>query len=104
MGKKRNQSGLVQIGGVIRQVLRSCRRESGADLIRIWRLWDDTVGSVIAPNAQPAAFKGRLLLVHVASSSWMQQLRFLKQDMIKKLNLALEEELIEDIKFKIGPL
>jgi predicted nucleic acid-binding Zn ribbon protein len=67
-------------------------------------LWDRVVGAPIAGNAKPAAFKGRILLVHVTSSTWIHQLQFLRKDIIEQLNRALGKELIEEIKFKIGPV
>jgi predicted nucleic acid-binding Zn ribbon protein len=62
------------------------------------------VGPPIADNAQPFAVKGSLLLVHVSSSVWMHQLRFLKTELLEKLNQGLGNQRIADIKFKIGPL
>jgi predicted nucleic acid-binding Zn ribbon protein len=73
-------------------------------LIQVWNVWDGVVGDVIAQNARPAAFKGRILLVHVSSSTWIHQLQFLKEEMIDKLNAALGKVLIEDLKFRIGPV
>ena len=60
------------------------------------------VGPPISDNAKPFAVKGSILLVHVSSSAWLHQLRFLKADLLKKLNHSLTNERIEDIKFKIG--
>jgi predicted nucleic acid-binding Zn ribbon protein len=59
---------------------------------------------VIAQNAKPAAFKGKILIVHVSSSTWVHQLQFLKKEMIAKLNNAFGNALIDDLKFKIGKL
>ena len=73
-------------------------------MTQIWSLWDSAVGEMIAENAQPAAIKDKLLIVHATSSSWVQQLQFLKKDIIKKLNAAYGKELVEEIKFKIGPV
>ena len=70
----------------------------------IWDHWDNLVGASIAANARPAVFKGKLLLVHVTSSTWLQQLQFLKTEMIRKINAEFGQTLVEDIKFKIGPL
>jgi predicted nucleic acid-binding Zn ribbon protein len=42
--------------------------------------------------------------VNVTSSTWMHQLQFLKKDIIKQINHALGKELVEEIKFKIGPI
>ena len=67
-------------------------------------MWNSAVGDVVAKNTRPAAFKGRLLLVHVVSSTWMHQLQFLKTDIIAKVNDALGKDMVGEIKFKIGPL
>jgi predicted nucleic acid-binding Zn ribbon protein len=67
-------------------------------------VWDTIVGDVIARNTKPAAFKDRILLIHVSSSTWIHQLQFLKKDITAKINTALGKTLIEDLKFKIGPL
>jgi predicted nucleic acid-binding Zn ribbon protein len=96
--------GFVHIGNVIDGVLKSYRAEPDFELSEVWRLWDDTVGETIAQNARPAAFKGKLLIVHVISSTWIHQLQFLKNDLMAKINDALGKPLIQEIKFKIGPL
>ena len=62
------------------------------------------MGKAIAKNARPAAFKGKLLLVEVSSSTWMHQLQFLKSDIIEKINDAFGKEMVAEIKFKIGTL
>ena len=67
-------------------------------------IWNQIVGESVSKNAQPSAFKGRLLLVEVNSSVWMHQLQFLKEDIIRKINETMGEEVVEDIKFKIGTL
>ena len=102
--ERKNQTKFVHIGSVLGEVLKKCRRETDVALVQVWQIWDEMVGNVIAQNARPAAFKGRLLLVHVSSSTWTHQLQFLKKEIIAKLNQALGQHLIEDLKFKIGPL
>jgi predicted nucleic acid-binding Zn ribbon protein len=98
------QSDFVHIGKIIDEVIRQYRTESDFALKKVWRLWDEAVGETIARNARPAAFKGKLLIVHVNSSAWIHQLQFLKNDLIAKLNAALGKPLVEEIKFKIGML
>ena len=104
MGRNKKQAGFVHIGSLVNDVLKSYRRESDSDLIQVWQIWEGAVGDIIAQNAKPAAFKGSILLVHVTSSAWIHQLQFLKKDMIDKLNGALGKPLIDDLKFKIGPV
>ncbi len=104
MERKKRTAGFVHIGRLIDDVLKTYRRESDSELVRVWQVWDGAVGDIIAQNAKPAAFKGRLLLVHATSSIWIHQLQFLRKEIITKLNQALGKPLIDDIKFKIGPL
>ena len=104
MAKSRKNSEFVQIGDILNNVLKTCRSGSDEDLSRVWSLWESAVGDIIAKNTKPEAFKGKLLLVHVNSTPWMHQLQFLKKDIINKVNQALGKELVQDIKFKIGPV
>jgi len=102
--RKRRKAKFVHIGSLIGDVLTKYRLETDAELVQVWQIWDNIVGPVIAQNTKPAAFKGRILLVHVNSSTWIHQLQFLKKEMIAKLNDTLGKTLIEDLKFKIGPI
>jgi predicted nucleic acid-binding Zn ribbon protein len=103
MQGRKHKKDFVHIGSIIADVLKQYRRESDSELIRVWHVWDEVVGETIAANAQPAAFKNDLLLVHVTSSTWIHQLQFLKTDIISKLNTALDKPVVAEIKFKIGP-
>lgn len=102
--KRKNMKEFAPIGGILYDVLMKYRRDSEADLLRIWHLWEQAVGKPIAANARPAAFKGNLLWVHVTSSTWAHHLQFLKKDIVAKLNKVLGKELVEEIKFKIGSI
>ena len=104
MKTEKDKAKFVHIGHIIDDVLKTYRRESDGELIRVWHVWDRIVGDVISKNAKPAAFKGRILLVYVTSSTWVHQLQFLKEEMIGKLNEGLGKSLIDDLKFKIGPV
>jgi predicted nucleic acid-binding Zn ribbon protein len=102
--KRKKLKQAVPLGNIINTVLANRMQKKDAGLLQVWQHWDAAVGDVIADNARPAAFKGNLLLVHVNSSPWMHQLQFLKKEIIEKVNNALGDDLVADIKFKIGPL
>jgi predicted nucleic acid-binding Zn ribbon protein len=104
MKSKKDSARIVHISSVIDDVLKTYRREPDGELLQVWHVWDSIVGDVIAKNTKPGAFKGRILLVYVTSSTWVHQLQFLKAEMITKLNQALGKSLIDDLKFKIGPV
>ena len=94
----------VHISSILDNILTTYRQESDSGLSRVWSYWNDAVGKTIAENAQPAAFKGKVLIVHVTSSTWIHELRFLKKGIIHNLNSISGENLVEELKFKIGPL
>jgi predicted nucleic acid-binding Zn ribbon protein len=92
------------IGDLMDQLLKDIGRSCGNGLLRVWDVWETAAGPVIAQNAKPAALKEKLLMVHVADSSWMHELAFLKAEIIHNINGELGEDLVEDIKFTIGPV
>ena len=102
MKPRRRKAEFEHIGGVIADVLKNYRRESDEELLEVWHVWEGVVGDVIAQNAKPAAFKGRILIVHTTSSTWVHQLQFLKEEIVGKLNTALGKTLIDDLKFRVG--
>lgn len=95
-------AGAAHIGGVLTELLQHLRPEMEQGMLRIWREWDRVVGAEIARNARPAAVKGSLLLVHVTSSTWLHHLQYRKSDLLARLNDALGQAVVSEIKFKIG--
>ena len=99
---RKNRKTLAPIGEVLQKVLRECRPQQDPALLRVWDIWDQAVGTVIAPNARPVAFNGNVLLVHVVSATWLHHLRFLEREMIAKLNAILGDGKVKAIKLKVG--
>jgi len=93
---------------IVSDLLSSLLRGTPAELRlkegRIWLVWEDAVGSRIASHAQPAAFRNGVLTLHVDSAPWLQQLNFLKKDLISKVNAELEEELVTELQLKGGKI
>lgn len=94
----------ADLGSVLRDAIKASKLGVHLDAHRLWEKWQDTVGPTIAQNARPEAIKGKLLLVNVSSAPWMQQLQFLKAELVEKVNESLGREVIQDIRFKIGPV
>jgi len=92
------------LGNVLEGVLKASNLEIDLSIRKLWKQWADLVGPTVAQNARPAAIKGKLLLVNVSSAPWMQQLQFLKNELIGKLNGAFEKDAVADIRFQIGPV
>lgn len=104
MAEKRPPTDFVHIGQVLASLLKSFRRDGQMQLLQIWEVWPQVVEPAVAQNARPAAMKDDLLVVHVSSSPWVHKLRFMKQDIVAKLNAAVGDGVVRDISFKIGSL
>ena len=68
----------------------------------VWPIWNEVVGAAIARNAQPEKIRNGTLFVKVSSPVWMQQLQFMKEMIVEKLNQRLNGEIVKNIFFMVG--
>jgi hypothetical protein len=101
-GKRKASKKFIHIGEVLQQTLKSCRRETNETLAALGACWPDVVGEALGMHSCPAAMKGKQLLVHVSSSVWLQEMRFLKDDLVDAVNRLPGGPFVEDIRFKVG--
>jgi len=90
------------VADLLSTLLRGTPAEQRLKEGEIWLVWNDAVGSRIAAHAAPAAFREGTLTLHVDSAPWLQQLNFLKKELIAKVNAALGQEMVKDIYLKGG--
>ena len=90
------------ISGLLSAYLRGTPVEKRLEEGRIWVIWEQAVGNRIASHAVPCAFREGTLTLTVDSAPWMQQLTYLKQELIGKVNEALGEEMVKEISMKAG--
>ncbi|MBW2367890.1 MAG: DUF721 domain-containing protein [Deltaproteobacteria bacterium] len=94
----------VHIGDILQALLPTYRRETRGILGQVADCWPDVVGSMLSTHTRPAALNGKLLLVHVANASLTHQLHYMQKEIISKLNTTLGNQIIDEIRFKIGPV
>ena len=90
------------ISGLLSAFLRGTPAEKRLNEARIWVVWEQAVGSRIASHAVPAAFRDGVLTLAVDSAPWMQQLTYLKEELIAKVNAELHDEMVKEIYMKAG--
>ena len=66
--------------------------------------WEEVVGPQVAGVTQVESVRDGILFVRVKNSVWANELTLLKDDMLRRLNLALGGYIIRDIHFKGGGL
>jgi predicted nucleic acid-binding Zn ribbon protein len=62
--------------------------------------WDSVVGKQISKIATAIKIKQGVLVVHVRTSTWRNELMLRKKDIVNKLNAAIGMEAVKDIKFQ----
>jgi len=82
-------------------------RPAMADKFRrygLWNRWRELVGSEVAAHSQPARWQGGTLVVRVEHPAWIQELTYLKPQMIASIKERLPKTPIKDIRFEVGKL
>ena len=90
----------------IRKILNATLRKLGLEKrikeCAILSFWNDAVGENIALHTKPVKVYDGRMTVLVESSSWTQELTFLKSGIMERLNSTIGKKVIKDIYFKIG--
>ena len=98
----KNKPPLDRLGVVLDQSLKRFDLTPRLDQYGVWPIWNDVVGKTIAQNAQPEKIRNGTLFVKVSSPVWMQQLQFMKEMIVEKLNQRLKGEVVKTIFFMVG--
>ena len=93
---------LERLGAVLDQSLKRFELTARLDEYGVWPIWNEVVGKTIALNAQPEKIRNGTLFVKVTRPVWMQQLQFMKEMIVEKLNGRLKSEVVKTIFFMVG--
>ncbi len=66
--------------------------------------WSRSVPPRILTHARPVRLSRGVLIVHVSSSVWANELHYLSDDLLTRLRKAAPSSGIEKIRFQVGPL
>jgi hypothetical protein len=66
--------------------------------------WSRSVPPRILAHARPVRLSRGVLIVHVSSSVWANELHYLSDDLLTRLRQAAPTSGIEKIRFLVGPL
>lgn len=101
---KRKSKPPEQVNAVLERVLSALNLGLKVKQYRIWDVWNSVAGEAIARQAQPQQIRSMVLWVNVSSSTWMQQLEFMKRQIVERINERIGEKVISDIRFRIGEI
>lgn len=70
---------------------------------RIVEIWQRIVGPALAQRTTPDGLENKVLWVRVQNASWMQQLEWMRSDLLERLGAELgDPPVVTDIRFHLG--
>jgi hypothetical protein len=102
MRKKKNQSRLQSIGEILFSSFKGKGVAAKIEENSLIKLWPKAVGQQIFLQTQPDCLKNGTLFVKTTSSVWVQQLHFMKEEILQKLNELAGKIAVKDIRFLVG--
>jgi predicted nucleic acid-binding Zn ribbon protein len=71
-------------------------------LAHVQEIWESAAGPAIASSATPTAERGGVLTVTCAAAVWAQELDLMAHELVEKLNSALGEDAIRELRCRTG--
>jgi predicted nucleic acid-binding Zn ribbon protein len=90
---------LEPLSGAVGKVLDQLGLSGQLAEYRAVTVWDRVVGDKVSRHTKAEWIDQGELLVLVDSHVWIQELVFLKPEIVKKLNAELGQEIVKDIRF-----
>jgi predicted nucleic acid-binding Zn ribbon protein len=87
------------LGDVLKEVVGSLGIQPQIKKYEIVNLWSEVAGQQVAKVTRAREVRDGRLFVEVESSAWRNELFYLKQELIQKLNRRVGQQVIHDILF-----
>jgi predicted nucleic acid-binding Zn ribbon protein len=83
---------------VLESVLKEHKLTSDIDAYQIFSVWAEIAGPTVANHSRPIRLNGDILYVEVDDPIWLSQLRYMKQDMLQKIDKRIKPGVFRDLK------
>ena len=93
----------VPLQKTLAKVLKEKKMTGDLDLFRVFPMWSDVVGDKTAQHARPARIKDRILYVEVDDPMWLTQLKYMKGDILEKIDMKIKKDAFKDLRFFLKP-
>ena len=102
MRKKNIKNNLYSLGDILFPLLKRRGLSYKIEENKLLKLWPDAVGKKISQQTKPEAFRNSTLFVKTTSPIWIQQLHFIKEEIILRVNTLYGKNIVKEIRFSIG--
>jgi len=84
---------------VLETVLGEQDLNAGIEAYKVFSQWNEIVGTKVAAHAQPVRLTRNVLYIEVNDHLWLTQLKYMKGDILKKLEDRTRQGLFTELKF-----
>ena len=98
--KARGSSRTKTIGNAIEELVAQLGIKKKLHEQDAFVVWDEAVGERIAKVATPTRMLRGTLIISVKSGAWRNELNMRKQEILRRINELLGDEIVKDIKFR----
>ena len=84
---------------ILEGVLREKAFRGDIEAFRVFGEWQQIVGQPLASHTRPARLTEKYLYIEVDDHLWLAQLKYMKADMLRKIDRAMKPGLFKDLKF-----
>lgn len=67
--------------------------------VKIFSAWNDIAGARMAAHTRPTNISNRILYIEVDDPLWLSQLKYMKQEIVDKINTKIKTGLFKDVRF-----
>jgi len=96
----KEKSEMENINSILNSLIKKRNWEWSFSLNKLKQEWENIVNKNIANHSQPVFIKNKVLYIEVDSPIWSNELVFLKEKIIDKINGYYNKKIVTDIFFK----
>lgn len=98
---KRPRSHPQPVGKLLDDLLRRRNLTEPLRIFEIQRRWPSLVGATTAARTWPTSLRQGVLVIHVADSTWVQELTYLKAELLAKVQSAVSPDAVTEVRFYV---
>jgi predicted nucleic acid-binding Zn ribbon protein len=87
-----------RIGEALSEVARDLHLDDPDDVASVMAAWSEAVGEAVAAHVRPRRLHDGVLLVEVDAPVWATQLRYLEEDVIRRLGRKVRPGVVKSIR------
>jgi len=93
-----------RVGELVPLVLDEIGLGAASSAVRLLRVWDAALGEGFARHCRPDGIRNGVLYARVRDSGWMQRIQLEKPRILARIEEAVGEPLVRDLRLRVGPL